>query len=66
NEICHYCTITTPLKINLTFEKTLMQWTIPIQFGTAPQILNMQIINTTINLLWVVIELCMTPFGTAC
>ncbi|CAG8571849.1 29087_t:CDS:2 [Gigaspora margarita] len=57
--------ITTPLKINLTYEQSLMQWSFPIQFGTSPQSLNV-LIDTTSNLLWVVSDFCISPFGTAC
>ncbi|CAG8636484.1 34743_t:CDS:2 [Gigaspora margarita] len=57
--------ITTPLKINITFEQSLMQWTFPIQFGTPPQTLNIPI-STTSNILWVVSEFCMNPNGNVC
>ncbi|CAG8742057.1 20036_t:CDS:2, partial [Gigaspora margarita] len=57
--------ITTPLKINLTFDPSLNQWTFPIQFGTPPQTMNIPI-DMTYNLLWVVSEFCISPFGDAC
>ncbi|CAG8500073.1 13511_t:CDS:2 [Gigaspora rosea] len=57
--------ITTPLKIKVTFENPLMQWTFPIDIGTPPQNLNI-LIDVTTNLLWVTSELCTNPFGDAC
>ncbi|CAG8758399.1 7263_t:CDS:1, partial [Gigaspora rosea] len=39
--------------------------TFPIQFGTPPQILNVSV-DTVSNILWVVSEFCMNPFGNAC
>ncbi|CAG8777502.1 27745_t:CDS:2, partial [Gigaspora margarita] len=57
--------ITTPLKINLTFDPSLNQWSFPIQFGTPPQTMNIPI-DMTYNLLWIVSELCISPFGDAC
>ncbi|RIB15307.1 hypothetical protein C2G38_2192728 [Gigaspora rosea] len=52
------------LTINLTFEQSLMQWSFPLQVGTPPQTLKIAI-DTTYNLLWIVSELCMSPFGNA-
>ncbi|CAG8837048.1 45253_t:CDS:2, partial [Gigaspora margarita] len=57
--------IATPVNINLTFERSSMQWLFPLQVGTPPQTLNVPI-NSTSSLLWVVSELCMSPFGDAC
>ncbi|CAG8842786.1 40962_t:CDS:1, partial [Gigaspora margarita] len=57
--------IANPLKLNLTFERSLMQWSFPLQVGTPPQTLKIAI-DTTYNLLWMVSELCMTPWGNAC
>ncbi|CAG8650296.1 20155_t:CDS:2 [Gigaspora margarita] len=57
--------IANPLKLNLTFERSLMQWSFPLQVGTPPQTLKIAI-DTTYNLLWMVSELCMNLFGNAC
>ncbi|RIB17877.1 aspartic peptidase domain-containing protein [Gigaspora rosea] len=57
--------VATPVNINLTFERSSMQWLFPLQVGTPFQALNVPIISTS-SLLWVVSQLCMSPFGDAC
>ncbi|CAG8666121.1 14266_t:CDS:2, partial [Gigaspora margarita] len=65
NIIPTFVPIDTPLKLNLTFERSLMQWSFPLQVGTPPQTLKIAI-DTTYNLLWVASQLCMIPWGNAC
>ncbi|CAG8852649.1 2481_t:CDS:2, partial [Gigaspora margarita] len=65
NIIPTFVPIANPLKLNLTFERSLMQWSFPIQVGTPLQTLKIAI-DTTYNLLWMVSQLCMTPWGNAC
>ncbi|CAG8817236.1 38705_t:CDS:2, partial [Gigaspora margarita] len=56
---------TTLLIINVTYNQSVRQWFFPIQIGTQPHTMNLMI-STKPNLLWVVSELCMSPFGNAC
>ncbi|RIB25448.1 aspartic peptidase domain-containing protein [Gigaspora rosea] len=57
--------INTLLKLNLTYDRSLKQWSFPILFGTPSQTLNLPI-DIASNLIWVVSQFCMSPYGNAC
>ncbi|CAG8825333.1 8016_t:CDS:2, partial [Gigaspora margarita] len=57
--------INTPLKIKLDYDQSLKQWSFPILFGSPSQTLNIPI-DIASNLIWIVSQLCMIPYGDAC